>query len=504
MTATLRDPNEVPFFRGTTAAVAEANSYTDAQVATLGAIYEPLGASAAAVAAHEALPDPHPQYLTPAEGAAAYDALGAAAAAVAAHEALPDPHPGYLTPAEGAAAYDALGAAAAAVSAHEALADPHPGYLTPAEGDAAYQPLDAELTAIAGLTSAADRGLYFTGAGTAATYTFTGFARTLLDDVDAAASRATLGLGTMATQNANAVAITGGTALLTSTGVSGAVTPLAIDFEGAGANVFNIVNFRGFKNGATTAQSFFGFYTAGGTIASPTNAGVGTGMGGMLWRQYESGDYREIMRITGVSTGAYVSGSNMPGYLQFSGDLGATWAARFLSTNRSLFNGATDDGVNAVQVTGAVKASTGFRPGNAAVADTTLLDWYEEGTFTPRIDGGTSAGSGTYSQQIGRFQRVGNRVSCLIRLAWSAHTGTGDIRIAGLPFTVSNASGVNIHVGSMFASGLTFTAGSLVAPVAIANTTYCNINETTNGAAVTNVQMDTVVTALVVNITYEV
>ena len=51
-----------------------------------------VSAAAAAVAAHTALADPHPQYLTPAEGNAAYDALGAAAAAVSAHEADTTPH----------------------------------------------------------------------------------------------------------------------------------------------------------------------------------------------------------------------------------------------------------------------------------------------------------------------------------------------------------------------------------------------------------------------------
>jgi hypothetical protein len=77
--------------------------------------------------------------------------------------------------------------------------------------------LDAELQALAGLTSAADKGIQFTGSGTAETYDLTSAGKALLDDADASAQRSTLGLGTAATlavgiSNTNVAQFTSGVA----------------------------------------------------------------------------------------------------------------------------------------------------------------------------------------------------------------------------------------------------------------------------------------------------
>ncbi len=72
------------------------------------------------------------------------------------------------------------------------------------------QAYDATLAALAGVTVAADKVVYATGSDQFAVADFSSFGRSLVDDADASAARSTLGLGTIATQAANNVSITGG------------------------------------------------------------------------------------------------------------------------------------------------------------------------------------------------------------------------------------------------------------------------------------------------------
>lgn len=90
------------------------------------------------------------------------------------------------------------------------------------------QAYDAGLQSISGLTTSANQMIYTTASDTYATTSLTAAGRAILDDADAAAQRTTLGLGTIATQAANSVSITGGS-------ISG-ITDLAIADGGTGAS----------------------------------------------------------------------------------------------------------------------------------------------------------------------------------------------------------------------------------------------------------------------------
>jgi len=77
--------------------------------------------------------------------------------------------------------------------------------------------------------------------------------------------------------------------------------------------------------------------------------------------------------------------------------------------------------------------------GQAAGMTSELLDDYEEGTWTPVVFGATTAGTTTYSTQVGTYTKIGRLVTCQLECTWSAQTGTGALLVGGLPFT--SASG---------------------------------------------------------------
>jgi microcystin-dependent protein len=115
-----------------------------------------------------------------------------------------------------------------------------------------YQPIKAGLTSIGNLTTGADLMIYTTANNLYTTTALTPYARTIiddadatsvkntlgistfvqtiLDDTDAATVRNTIGLGSIATQNTNALNVTGGT--LTGVNVTGTLSSSSVTISG--------------------------------------------------------------------------------------------------------------------------------------------------------------------------------------------------------------------------------------------------------------------------------
>jgi hypothetical protein len=162
-----------------------------------------------AVATHEAAGDPHPQYLTAAEGNSAYQPLDADLTAlaglastgivcrtaantyverfIAISTGLSISNPGGVG---GNPTISNADTGSVAVSNHVGLADPHTQYLLESSAAATYQPLDADLSAVAAL--GANGILVRTAPGGAAVRTIAGSSSVSVANGDAVAGSPTL------------------------------------------------------------------------------------------------------------------------------------------------------------------------------------------------------------------------------------------------------------------------------------------------------------------------
>ncbi|AFK66491.1 hypothetical protein SYPG_00041 [Synechococcus phage S-CBP3] len=104
-------------------------------------------------------------------------------------------------------------------------------------------------------------------------------------------------------------------------------------------------------------------------------------------------------------------------------------------------------------------SGTGGIQFNGDTAAANALDDYEEGTFTPVIEGTTSAGTGTYTFAWGYYTKVGNVVNYYVNMYWTAHTGTGNMIITGLPYVAPNLSNRN-YAASVIANNISTSSST--------------------------------------------
>jgi len=99
--------------------------------------------------------------------------------------------------------------------------------------------------------------------------------------------------------------------------------------------------------------------------------------------------------------------------------------------------------------------------------------------FLPTISGSTIAGVGTYTRQIGIVLRQGIMVDVWFDVAWTAHTGTGNL-ILNLPYLVAINAG-NPFVGVCNTVTIGFTG--FVTCSAVPNTRQLQFIDSRTGAA---------------------
>jgi len=191
--------------------------------------------------------------------------------------------------------------------------------------------------------------------------------------------------------------------------------------------------------------------------------------------------------ITGASTGSATFTIESP----------ATSTNRTLTlpdnTGTIITQNSTPAFASTIGVGGATAAASGagitFPATVSASSDANTLDDYEEGTWTPAVVGSTSAGTASYSVQNGKYTKIGNRVFVEARMDWSGGTGTGVLRISGLPFT-SNSSAPNAPIAT-FVSDVALAANSYCVCVINPNEIVIRVNaNAVGGGADTNVNYD--------------
>jgi len=171
--------------------------------------------------------------------------------------------------------------------------------------------------------------------------------------------------------------------------------------------------------------------------------------------------------IQGLSAGGLPDGSVNAGSLASTLDL---------SSKTMTFGNVTASGIT-------------FPASQSASGNPNTLDDYEEGTWTPTIEGSTTAGTASYTVQSMAYVKIGNAVFINGYVTYSGATGTGNLRLAGLPFTTNATYYSHLTFGL---NDIAMTAGryGFLAQTVLNNTKINFYQGPTGGGFLSSVPMD--------------
>jgi hypothetical protein len=190
----------------------------------------------------------------------------------------------------------------------------------------------------------------------------------------------------------------------------------------------------------------------------------------------ENGDEVVVISYATFQTSDTVSAANggtFAGNVEHTGTLTASGALNtgsiLPSTDNASDLGSTSKRFQDLHLSGGISFDEDPSLVTGSVTGKTLDD-YEEGTFTPSVEGSSSTGTTTYNAQYGYYTKVGRQVSIVIQINYSALTGTGNLEIHGLPFTSANTTD-NYTPMTVLPSNLNWSSGSQVVGLQFQNST---------------------------------
>ena len=306
--------------------------------------------------------------------------------------------------------------------------------------------------------------------------------------------------------------------------------------KGAGSTISNLhgliindqtqgTNNYGITSAVTSGTNKWNIY-ASGTADNyfAGNVGIGTAY---PFSKFDTSAPNAVTNSNGI-VGIYsndTAGANLGGSLQFGGSYTGTtktqWAqiagrkenatagetAGYLAfatrvngggtTERMRIDSAGNVGIGVTPTTRnnttlQIKDGIGFPATQVASTDANTLDDYEEGDWPFAIVGSTTAGVGTYTNTpVGRYTKIGNRVFIHGNATWTAHTGTGNLEISGLPFPIKNAL-LHEPVYTVYSTDIALTASNTITAISSVNTTTVKVRQLpVGGGAQTAVPIDT-------------
>jgi hypothetical protein len=113
--------------------------------------------------------------------------------------------------------------------------------------------------------------------------------------------------------------------------------------------------------------------------------------------------------------------------------------------------------------------------GTAAILNTAVT------SYSPVIIGSTTAGTATYSTQVGRYSVINGIAFVFGRVIWSGHTGTGIMTIS-IPVTSAAITGL-ISPGSISYSGITTSNPDSVISLGVGSSSSSAIVYSTNSGS---------------------